>query len=231
MLINIIDDLNFYITLIIVLPMFAISCLDFQKWKQGKEGNKLSVYCIYLNAIFYLVLIYVLPFDEISIKAFIRELDMAKRMSLFAPITVGIGVTNFITAVGVFIKFIARRRKEKLVEIKLFDNPSMCLDELNNKLSCKYCEIVCNSSMICESILEKIKLYLRQNKVVIVDFYNVYKVDFGYVYRLYVYAYREIKKDELIDRKLIVKNIPYQQRLEIEKIKKQACENVWGAGC
>lgn len=63
--------------------------------------------------------------------------------------------------------------------------------------------------------------------MVVNDFSHVSKVELSWIFRLYVSAYREIRRIEFIDERLILKNVPCLIKYDVEKINRDAYNSVW----
>lgn len=63
--------------------------------------------------------------------------------------------------------------------------------------------------------------------MVVNDFSHVSKVELSWIFRLYVSAYREIRRVEFIDERLILKNVPCLIKYDVEKINRDTYNSVW----
>lgn len=93
---------------------------------------------------------------------------------------------------------------------------------------CRYSELVYDSKTVLDRKIQEIKELIRESKVVVIDFEDVSNIDCSWLYRLYVSVYRELRYDEAVDDRLIVKNISYAIKPSLEDVKKKARVDVWG---
>lgn len=107
----------------------------------------------------------------------------------------------------------AESKKNHIVEIQFFEQPWGCCDVMMDVMVCKYCELVCDSKIICEKKIQEIKGYLRHGNVLVNDFSHVSKVELSWIFRLCVSAYREIRRVEFIDERLILKKCPMLDKI------------------